>query len=193
MVYLYKYIPNSLTLLRMISAPFLWVAINTHAFIYSMFLITFAIVSDFGDGYTARRFLVSSRMGSFLDPLADKLVILVAFIALWQQQRVSLWVVLVIALRDLGVTWLRTFFLRRGIVLRTSWFAKSKTAVQFVALYLFVIGMAYQQSFGVSGSLAQVFFYRLGVGVAVITVASSLSYWYRLYSFVRFGVVRGKP
>ncbi|MDQ5940698.1 MAG: hypothetical protein QG632_424, partial [Candidatus Dependentiae bacterium] len=86
MMLLYKYIPNILTVLRIVSAPFLWYAISTHAVGLALILITFAIVSDFGDGYIARRFFLSSRAGSFLDPLADKIVIICAFIALWQQQ-----------------------------------------------------------------------------------------------------------
>ncbi len=167
MVYFYKHIPNTLTVLRILSAPFLWYAISTHAVGLALILITFAIVSDFGDGYIARRFFLSSRAGSFLDPLADKIVILCAFVALWQQQMMPWWVVFLVVWRDVAVTFLRTFMVRRGLVLKTSWFAKSKTVFQFFALYLFVLGA------GRYGS----FFYWLSVATAAITVASSVSYW----------------
>ncbi|MEI7580388.1 MAG: CDP-alcohol phosphatidyltransferase family protein [bacterium] len=179
MVYLYHYIPNSLTLLRMISAPFLWHAILMHETVWALVLVTFAIVSDVGDGYAARRLFVTSRAGTFLDPLADKVVVLAGFIALWQLHIVPLWVVLVIIVRDLFVTWLRTFLLRRGMPLRTSWMAKSKTALQFVSLYALIIGSGMREGLhaesGVMGCL-----YYLSVGVALATALSTMSYWYRL-------------
>jgi CDP-diacylglycerol--glycerol-3-phosphate 3-phosphatidyltransferase len=173
MTYLYKYIPNTLTILRIASAPFLWYAITVNATAAAVGLITFAIVSDFGDGYVARRFFVSSRAGSFLDPLADKIVIICAFIGLWQQQMMPLWVVFAVVWRDIAVTFLRMFLLNRGVSLRTSWFAKSKTAFQFCALYLFVLGLGHHGSF----------FYWLSIVTAMITLLSSLSYWVSLGRF----------
>ncbi|MDQ5890143.1 MAG: CDP-diacylglycerol---glycerol-3-phosphate 3-phosphatidyltransferase [Candidatus Dependentiae bacterium] len=170
MAHFYKHIPNILTLLRIASAPFLWYAMITHSVATALLLISFAIVSDFGDGYLARRFFLSSRAGSFLDPLADKVVIIAAFIALWQQHRMPLWVVMVVAGRDVAVTALRTYLANRGVSLKTSWFAKSKTAFQFCALYIFVLG---------AGSQGPIF-YWLSVATAFITVASSASYWYRV-------------
>lgn len=167
MISLYKYVPNTLTVLRILSAPFLWYAITTEAKWFALFLISFAIASDFGDGYFARKFFLFSRAGSFLDPLADKIVIIAALTALWQHHVIPWWVVCVVVWRDIAVTLLRIFMVNRGMVLKTSWFAKTKTAFQFFALYLFVLGMEHQS----------VFFYWLSVATAVLTVASSASYW----------------
>jgi CDP-diacylglycerol--glycerol-3-phosphate 3-phosphatidyltransferase len=183
MVYLYHYIPNSLTLLRMVSAPFLWHAILAHETVWALLLVTFAILSDVGDGYVARRLFVTSRAGTFLDPLADKMVVLAGFFALWQLHLVPLWVVLVIVVRDLFVTWLRTFLLHRGMPLRTSWMAKSKTALQFISLYALIIGAGMRE--GLHGESALLgFLYYLSVAVAVATAVSTVSYWYRLCAVI---------
>jgi len=176
-----KHIPNILTLLRILSAPFLWYAITVQAQSLALFLISFAIVSDFGDGYIARRFFLFSRAGSFLDPLADKMVILAAFIALWQQHMMPWWVLFVVLFRDVAVTLLRIFMVKRGVSLKTSWLAKGKTAFQFFALYVFVLGLGGQSQF----------FYWLSLVTAALTVASSVSYWAPLWrTFVRKRVAR---
>ncbi len=170
-----RYIPNVLTVSRMLSAPFIWYAIVAQWTMVALILVTCAIVSDMGDGYIARRLFVSSRSGSFLDPLADKVFIIAAFCGLYSLHIVPWWVVMVVVLRDVLVTWLRIFLLRRGLALKTSWFAKSKTAFQFVALYFFISANAYAVAYG-AGWLPPSF-YSLSVIIALLTVLSSVGYW----------------
>ena len=177
MVYLYQYIPNFLTFLRMVSAPFLWHAILSRNTLSALALLTFAVLSDFGDGYMARRLFITSRSGSFLDPLADKFVVLAAFYALWQLHIVPLWVVGIIAVRDVLVTWLRTFLLRRKISLRTTFLAKIKTAMQFAVLYVCVACLGMHQ-------LPENLLYGVSLFIALITVLSALPYAYRCIFFL---------
>lgn len=168
-------IPNILSLLRVASAPLLWNVIARQAVAPAVWLLTFAALSDFGDGYIARRYSFSSRAGSFLDPLADKIFVLTAFVALWHQGACPWWVVVAIGARDLSVTFLRSFLLARGVVLRTSFLAKSKTAFQFAALYFFVFSLGKQDALS----------FWVSVATVLLTVASSFSYWRFLDRYVR--------
>ena len=179
---LYRYIPNTLTLLRMASAPFLFCALQSHNMIAALVLVSFAIVSDMSDGYVARRLVVSSKSGSFLDPLADKAFIITAFAALCMQKIVPWWVLWVIIGRDMSVTWLRIFLLRRGVSLRTSWFAKSKTAFQFTALYVFIICAMYPLF---SSAFTARLFCGISWIVALLTVASAYGYVRHLVCMLR--------
>jgi len=172
----YRCIPNALTIVRILSAPFLWHALIGREQHLAFFLVTFAALSDFGDGYIARRFFTSSRSGSFLDPLADKILITLAFIALWQIQLMPLWVVAVVILRDLAVTVLRIFLARRGKSLRTSFLAKSKTTFQFLALYIFIL------TFSFESTSVTVFSFWLNVAIAAFTVLSAAPYFLSLFA-----------
>ena len=179
MTYAYKrlcrHIPNALTLLRIASAPLLWHALALNAPIPAFWLITFAAISDFGDGYIARRFVFSSSIGSFLDPLADKIFVLMAFAALWYQGVCPWWVVGAIGLRDLLVTFLRSFLMARGVVLHTTFFAKSKTAFQFMALYFFTFSMTRASNAS----------WWISVVTVLLTIASSATYWRFLWRYLR--------
>ena len=139
---MYTYLPNILTLLRMIAGGVLWYLITIHSVGAALAVLTFGVVTDFYDGYLARRYRVETPTGAFLDPLADKILVLLAFGGLWQQKLVAWWIIAVIAGRDLLITWLRMWMLHRGTPLKTLWLAKSKTVIQFGALYLFIIGNA---------------------------------------------------
>lgn len=175
----------------MASAPFLYSAIVLQQSLVAALLITFAIISDMGDGYMARRLFVSSRAGSFLDPLADKAVIIAAFIALCQLRVMPWWVLMVVVWRDMLITGLRMYLLRHGVTLKTSWFAKSKTAFQFVALYLFVGALAYPNV--ATETIVQQFFYGLSLITAFLTVISAAGYCKTLGRFcVQRSVRRGK-
>jgi len=181
MVYrrIYKHIPNALTLLRILSGPLLWHVIMVRQQAAAFFLITFAILSDFGDGYLARRLFITSRAGCFLDPLADKVVIWCSFAALCAQQTMPWWVLAVIVARDVCITWLRSFMVARGLTLRTTFFAKAKTAVQFASLYIFIL---------LQGKAAGAV-YGLSLMVALLTVLSAASY---LRVLLRFATRRGR-
>jgi len=166
MSFMYKYIPNSLTILRIIAAPFLWYCIMLHAAVPALLLLSLAALSDFGDGYLARRMNVTTRSGCFLDPLADKCVVLAAFGAFWLQDVIASWVLWTIVARDIAVTLVRLSMAKRGVFLKTSFLAKSKTAIQFLALYALI---ALQ---GCAGMPLRI----IGVLTALLTVASAFPY-----------------
>jgi CDP-diacylglycerol---glycerol-3-phosphate 3-phosphatidyltransferase len=89
-----------------------------------------ASVSDFVDGYLARRNGVVSRLGQSLDPIADKLLVAAALVVLVDLHPFPLWAALVIAAREAAVSWLRARVVRAGASLPASMIAKAKTVVQ---------------------------------------------------------------
>ena len=96
-----------------------------------------ACVSDFFDGYLARRHGIGTDLGKFLDPLADKLLVVSALIMLaaMPDPRVPAWLVVLIVGRELAVTALRTIALQNGIVLEADDLGKYKTTYQMFALH----------------------------------------------------------
>ncbi len=140
--------PNQLTLLRIILTPIfiatLFVDSLTYRYI-SFFLFLIASLTDWYDGYIARKFNSVSQWGKFLDPLADKILVLSTFFALVLIGQVQLWMVLVIAVRDLLITGLRIYAMNKQRPLVTSTFAKWKTASQMAAIYIILLYLIVKQ------------------------------------------------
>ena len=132
------FIPIILTILRIILTPiFLFLFLAGEQFLLrAIFVFSIAVVSDFADGHFARYYKVTSELGSFLDPLADKILIMTAFFTFYFSEIIPLWMVLVILGRDLFVTILRMVMTKYDFCLQTSYLAKSKTVIQFMAIYL---------------------------------------------------------
>jgi CDP-diacylglycerol--glycerol-3-phosphate 3-phosphatidyltransferase len=102
---------------------------------------TFAVaaLTDFADGYLARRWAVATRLGSFLDTTADKLLASGALIALVAIDRTSAWIAAVIVARELVILALRGVVAGEGGLLEPSVWGKLKTNVQFLAILLAIL------------------------------------------------------
>jgi CDP-diacylglycerol--glycerol-3-phosphate 3-phosphatidyltransferase len=98
-----------------------------------------AAVTDFFDGYLARRWGATSTLGSFLDTTADKLLVSCALVALVAVDRVSPWITAVIVGRELVILGLRGVVAAEGLVMPPSPWGKIKTTVQFVAILLVIL------------------------------------------------------
>ncbi len=146
-----KHVPNALTVGRIAVTPLCLWGLATGAFVWQLAgatLFILAAISDYWDGRLAREYNVRSRLGQFLDPLADKVLVLGAFVVLLlvEPLRTSFvapagtwlpWVGFgLIAGRDLGVTLLRAYYERRNLPLRTLSAAKWKTAWQLTFLIM---------------------------------------------------------
>jgi CDP-diacylglycerol--glycerol-3-phosphate 3-phosphatidyltransferase len=134
-----KHVPNALTIVRILLTPvLLWLLLTETFWGYASALGLFIIaaVSDYLDGMLAREFKVGSRLGQFLDPLADKVLVLGTFavLAYLMPRQVPWWGVVLIALRDVAVTALRSWAESRGRSLRTLPLAKMKTTFQLTFL-----------------------------------------------------------
>jgi cardiolipin synthase (CMP-forming) len=98
---LYANIPNFITLARVLSVPVIfWLLINDHSRI-AFFVFVSAGVSDAVDGYLAKRFNWTTELGAYLDPLADKLLIVSIYIALAVSRDIPLWLVIAVVSRDI--------------------------------------------------------------------------------------------
>jgi CDP-diacylglycerol---glycerol-3-phosphate 3-phosphatidyltransferase len=109
------------------------------AFTAAAVVFAVAAVTDFADGYLARRWAVATKLGSFLDTTADKLLVSGALIALVDVNRASPWIAAVIIGRELLIMGLRGVVAAEGTVFAPSIWGKLKTNVQFVAIFLAIV------------------------------------------------------
>jgi len=134
--------PNQLTLLRIILTPvFVYYLFSTEPLDKQIALGIFIIaaLTDWYDGYVARRWGYITRWGKFLDPLADKVLTSAAFLSFVWIGYAQLWMVLIIIVRDFLVTILRVYAEYRNKPIDTSYFAKTKTFAQLIVIYLFLV------------------------------------------------------
>ena len=104
-----------------------------------MIIFTIASITDFLDGYLARKYHLITNFGKFADPLADKLLVMTAFITLVGAGVIPMWIVAVIVCRELAVTGLRLLLVNDGEVLAAAWPGKVKTATQMLAIIFLLI------------------------------------------------------
>lgn len=182
-----KYVPNALTILRILVTPLLLYLLyraTLAGHFWALTLFVFAAISDWLDGKLARRYAVKSRLGQYLDPMADKILVLGTFIVLVIRfpEIVPWWAVLIVASRDAAVTVLRSVLERRGKTLHTSSTAKWKTAAQLTYLIAFLLTLTLTHVPGAIGAFAadmiesSFYFWSLLV-VAAITVFTGIQYF----------------
>jgi len=133
-------LPNSLTLLRIFLVPLLVVVLLTK---YSDFLglgiFLVAAITDFFDGYFARRLNKTTRLGALLDPIADKLLMSAAFISLVELGLAKAWMVVIIIGREFAVSGLRSIAAQRGVTIAASPLGKTKMVTQVIAISLLIV------------------------------------------------------
>jgi CDP-diacylglycerol--glycerol-3-phosphate 3-phosphatidyltransferase len=140
-----KFIPNILTVLRILLTPlFVFSLLEDGWQLYSVIIFLVASITDWYDGYLARKFGYSSDWGKFLDPLADKILVLAAFFSFVYLGVVKLWMVMVIVTRDFIITGLRSYAMSKGQPMITNITAKLKTATQMTMIVLILIVIALQ-------------------------------------------------
>jgi cardiolipin synthase (CMP-forming) len=136
-------IPNLISLSRILLMPlFIWLIIHPSREMKIGALIVFLIASltDFFDGWSARMLKQESELGKFLDPFADKVLVITTLLAFVMiDYLIPLWMVIIIFARDLLVTVLRYTAIHKGISIRTSRFGKIKTAFQMVSILIIIM------------------------------------------------------
>ena len=164
-------LPNALTLFRIFLVPFLVVVLLTkftaREFVgLGIFLV--AAITDFFDGWIARRRNQTTRMGALLDPIADKLLMSAAFISLVEMdpKHVPAWMVVIIIGREFAVSGLRSIAAQQGVTIAASPLGKGKMVSQVVAISLLILGYELGQ-FRVVGTAAlwAVMLFALASGV----------------------------
>jgi len=138
-----KYLPNLMTLSRIMLTPlmiYFMISKSNQNYSLAFCLFVIASITDYFDGKLARKYDIESRFGIFVDPLADKLLIVSAFISfcfipeIYERQIVTLWMLVLILFRDVFVTLLRLLMESKGHTMVTSKVAKFKTFFQVVTI-----------------------------------------------------------
>ncbi len=133
-------LPNTISLVRLVLAPIFFVMLNSESeSLVSIACVVYLIaaITDTLDGWAARRFGIVTRWGEFLDPLADKVLTLFAFVSFVAMDIMPLWMLIVFLIRDTISTTLRIVAIKKGSPIETSISAKVKTTIQmFLIAYV---------------------------------------------------------
>ena len=135
-------LPNSLTVLRIILTPvFLLLLFSDSSFLKQLSLAVFivAALTDWYDGWVARKYGYVSRWGKFLDPLADKILSAAALFSFAYLKLIDAWMVWIVVVRDFLITGLRSYAEWKDEPIVTSKTAQAKTFGQFVVIYYILI------------------------------------------------------
>ncbi len=139
-------IPNTLAFIRLLMAPVLfWMLLTpeiftdngfhiTWAYFFNTLVFVLASTTDFFDGFVARELDQKTIVGAILDPLADKMLVLAAFLGLMLSGDASAWAIYIIIVRELFITGLRTLAVQEGVDVSASWAGKIKTVAQMIAV-----------------------------------------------------------
>ena len=137
-------LPTSLTILRIILSIIFMIFIllpDTWAKITALVIFIIAAITDKIDGHMARKHKQVTDLGAFLDPLADKILVDLAFLALVYLSVVPVWIFAIILVRDLAVDGMRMVAARRRITIPASFLGKLKTTFQMIALIVIIVNI----------------------------------------------------
>ena len=131
-------LPNKLTMFRIILVPVTMALMVLGQPIWAGVVFAVASITDFFDGYIARKYNLVTSFGKIMDPLADKILVFGALLCFIQNGTINVWPVAIIIARELFVTCMRVVAVDKGKVIAASWWGKIKTNVQIFAV-LFAI------------------------------------------------------
>ncbi len=139
-------IPNLITLARIALIPLILVSIDNYSprlSALSALIFAFAAATDFLDGYLARKLGLVTVLGKFLDPLADKLIVLSTLVFLVANNRAPAWLVVALMSRELAITGLRAIASQEGFVISAGAGGKTKTALQLSGIVFLLLHFQY--------------------------------------------------
>ncbi|MCK9226783.1 MAG: CDP-diacylglycerol--glycerol-3-phosphate 3-phosphatidyltransferase [Syntrophorhabdaceae bacterium] len=125
-------LPNRLCIIRILFIPLIIFFIEREWVAFILFIL--AGITDGLDGFVARRFQLTSKLGLYLDPIADKLLVSSVLITLTYYHRVPLWITILLVCREFIINGLRSFYALEGITIYPSFTGKLKTALQIVGI-----------------------------------------------------------
>uniref|UniRef100_A0A7C3RKQ5 CDP-diacylglycerol--glycerol-3-phosphate 3-phosphatidyltransferase n=1 Tax=Dictyoglomus thermophilum TaxID=14 RepID=A0A7C3RKQ5_DICTH len=157
-------IPNFLTIFRIfLTFPILLLFPKSPFLSFALFLL--AILTDYLDGEIARRYNKISNLGKFLDPLADKILVISVLIYFVSMNLISPWIVIFILFREFMVTGLRMALLQKNIILPALRSGKIKTVFQDMAIIFFILSLPLKE-------------YLIGIAL-ILTLYSGAYYFYK--------------
>ncbi len=171
-------LPNVLTLLRILLVPVLVVALldeTANGDLLAAVVFAVATLTDAMDGYLARSRNAVTTFGKLMDPIADKLLIIAALVALVSLNRLAAWVAMVIIARELTVTVTRMQATQHGLIIASSWWGKAKTIVQVAAIFFLIA----------AGDPSPAWVDGLVYAAVAITIVSGVDYFFGLRRVLR--------
>ena len=168
--------PNSLTLVRILAVPVIVILLlfpNRLCTFVAALIFSAAAITDYLDGYLARRRGLVTDIGKVMDPVADKLLVSCSFIMLASLQWIPAWMVCIIIGREIAVTGLRNIIAKNGEDISATWLGKYKTGFQIAAIIPLIF---HYQYFGINlNAIGNVFL----IGALIFTVWSGVDYFVR--------------
>jgi CDP-diacylglycerol--glycerol-3-phosphate 3-phosphatidyltransferase len=164
--------------MRVSVVPFLFILLLSPGEFWSLILaILFVIASitDFFDGYFARKYQMITTMGKFLDPIADKIMVNTAMILMIPIGRIPAWIVAITIIRDLIVDVIRSIASSEGIYIQASTLGKQKTVTQIIAVTALII---HYSIFGINAHAVGMVILYIAL---VLTIFSGFDYFIKLY------------
>ena len=180
-------VPNILTLLRIASIPVIAAILlspSRSAGFWAAAIFAVASITDWLDGYLARRMGIVTVFGKFLDPIADKLIVMSVLIMILPYGRAPAWMVLIILGREIIITGLRGLASTEGVVIPASNLGKFKTIFQIVAILGLLLHYDYHWFFGMD---IRYFFVNMhNVGIFYLWIATIITIWSGIDYLVKF-------
>ena len=185
-------LPNALTVLRIFLVPVLVVVLLTRArtdegLMLGMGIFGLAVLTDYFDGYFARRRNQVTKLGILLDPIADKLLTAAAFLSLVEMDAIPAWMVMIILGRELAVTGLRNVAAGWGHLIPASGLGKGKMVAQVVAIFLLLLARHPRFAFLHAPALASLWL------VVILAIVSGIDYFWSFYREVYRTSSRAEP
>jgi cardiolipin synthase len=164
-------IPNLITIARLLGVPLIVWLMIADRFVEATVLFIVAAISDAADGFIAKRFNATSELGAYLDPIADKALLVSVFVTLGFKEVLPAWLIILAVSRDLFIIGglLLSYLLGNPMAVRPLWVSKANTAAQILLIALVLgerSGVAVFQPFLAAAVLA----------TAALTVASAAAY-----------------
>ncbi len=186
------YIPNILTVFRILLIPlFLWLYLDKSFFhnIIAILVFLIASITDYVDGYFARKYKIETTFGKILDPIADKLLVLASLYCISVNFKLF-WIVLIIVLiRELTITVIRLVdIIKKRKPVEVKMHGKLKTTLQFISISLLLIIFVLKQKLLISPPLSTLIYTYIPVILGVIIIVSTV------YSGVKYiiAIKRGR-
>lgn len=159
-------LPNKLTLIRIVLVPVCMALTLTGHMFAALVVFIVASVTDFLDGYIARKNNLVTSFGKIMDPLADKILVFGALLTFLQMGFINSWCVVIILAREFFVTGMRVVAVDKGKVIAASWWGKIKTNVQMYSVILGFLTFATNNSVAVMAG-------QIGIYIATAFTAAS--------------------
>ena len=176
-------LPNKLTILRVIMIPFFVAAMLTGFKWLALVLFVVASLTDLADGKIARKYNLVTDFGKFMDPLADKMLVISALICLVGMGRIWTWIVILIVAREFIISGFRLIAVEKGKVIAASMWGKFKTTFQMIMVIMMIIDVDYAWSnIDVFGQIYSILTWIVTIVAVALTIISLYDYLVKNWS-----------